>query len=307
MRHRNRLLASLLTAILFSIPPLMLGQKASGGAVPKLRIGPGDLIEVKIFNAAEIDQTVRVDDIGDVNLTLIGKVHLAGLTVEESQALIANKYKAGNFFLQPDVSVFIEEYSTQGTSVTGEVAKPGVYPVLGTRSLLDIISEAGGTTPTASNVVTIQRHLDGSIMSVKLSRNARQLLESDVEIQPGDKIIVGRAGIVYVIGNVNRPGGFVMQNEGTISLLQAMAMAAGANGTACLDRAKLIRKTNAGYVEIPVALKKILKGRESDRQMDAEDILYIPNSAGKSVLYRGLPGVVQSAGSAAVYNLNTLY
>jgi len=159
----------------------------------------------------------------------------------------------------------------------GEVAKPGIYPVLGSLSLLNIIPAAGGTTAAASNEITIQRHSDGSVLKAKVSRDAFETLESDIEIQPGDKVIVPRAGIVYVIGNVNRPGGFVTQNEGEISLLQAIAMAAGVTGTASLDRTKLIRKTSAGYVEIPVPLKEILKGRERDLQMTAEDILYVPN------------------------------
>jgi hypothetical protein len=78
-------------------------------------------------------------------------------------------------------------------------------------------------------------------------------------------------------------------------------MAGGANGTASLNRAKLIRKTVGGYIEIPVSLKSILKGQESDREMQAEDILYIPNNTGKSILYRGVPGLVDAATSAAIY------
>jgi polysaccharide export outer membrane protein len=290
----------LLAAILLQLSPALLAQD-SAPPTPKLYIGPGDLLVVSMFNAPEIYQTVRVDDLGDASLPLIGKVHLAGLTTTAGEALIAQTYQAKNFFLHPEVSVFISEYSTQGTSVLGEVLRPGVYPVLGTRSLLDIISAAGGTTPTASNDITVQRHADGSILTVKLSKNSRESLAADVEILPGDKIIVGRAGIVYVIGNVNRPGGFVMQNEGTISLLQAIAMAEGSTSTAALDHAKLIRKTPEGYVEILAPLQKILNGQAPDREMQAEDILYVPNSIGKTIFYRGLPSIAQSAVSAATY------
>jgi polysaccharide export outer membrane protein len=303
MKYVNYLRALVIAAVLVHPSALLLAQIPSSPALPKIHVGAGDLIEVKIFNAPEMTQRVRVDDIGDATLSLIGEVHLAGLTAEQSQNLIAGKYVEGNFFLHPEVSILIQEYSTQGASVLGEVAKPGVYPVLGQRSLLDIISAAGGTTPTASNEATIQRRLDGSLLTVRLSRNARTALESDVDIQPGDKIIIPRAGIVYVLGNVNRPGGFVMNNEGKISLLQAVAMAAGSNSTASLDRARLIRKTDFGYVEFNVSLQKILKGEKSDQQMQAEDILYIPNSTAKSIIYRGLPGIVQSATSAAVYSI----
>jgi polysaccharide export outer membrane protein len=248
-----------------------------------------------------MSQTVRVDDIGNTTLSLIGQIHLAGMTTEEGQQFVAEKYKEMDFFVNPQVSLMIQEYSTQGVSVLGEVAKPGVYPVLGNRTLLDLISAAGGLTPTASTDVTIQRRSDGSLVTAKISRDARESLWADVEIQPGDKIIVARAGVVYVLGNVNRPGGYVMDNGGKISLLQAMAMAEGANATAALNSARLIHKTSYGYVESTVPLKKILQGKETDQQMQAEDILYIPNSATKSIFYRGMPGVATAAGSAAIY------
>ena len=224
------------------------------------------------------------------------------MTAEEGQKAVASQYENGNFFVHPDVSILIHEYITQGASILGEVGKPGVYPVLGNLTLLNIISAAGGMTPTANNEVTVQRHSDASVVKVKLSADPRKTLDADIEIQPGDKVIVPRAGIVYVIGNVNHPGGFVMQNEGQISLLQAIALAEGVNGTASLDRTKLIRKTANGYIEIPVSLKKILKGRAPDMPMQAQDILFIPNSASKSMLYRGLPGIVQAASGAAIYS-----
>jgi polysaccharide export outer membrane protein len=301
MKHQDAIRMLLVTVVLL-LPSTMLLAQAPATPSPRLRIGAGDLLEVKIFDAPEMTQTVRVDDAGDTTLNLVGKVHLAGLTAEQGQKAVASQYENGNFFVHPDVSILIREYITQGASILGEVTKPGVYPVLGSQSLLNIISAAGGLTPAAFFEVTVERHSDASVLRVKLSRDPRETLGADIEIQPGDKIIVPRAGIVYVIGNVNRPGGFVMQNEGQISLLQAVAMAEGMNGTASLNRAKLIRKTATGYVEIPVPLKKILKGQESDRQMQAEDILYIPNSAGKSILYRGLPGIVQSASGAAIYS-----
>jgi len=290
MKHQDAIRILLVTVVLMLPSTILLAQEPVATS-PRLRIGAGDLLEVKIFDAPEMTQTVRVDDAGDTTLNLVGKVHLAGLTAEEGQKAV-----------HPDVSILIHEYITQGASILGEVGKPGVYPVLGNLTLLNIISAAGGMTPTANNEVTVQRHSDASVVKVKLSADPRKTLDADIEIQPGDKVIVPRAGIVYVIGNVNHPGGFVMQNEGQISLLQAIALAEGVNGTASLDRTKLIRKTANGYIEIPVSLKKILKGRAPDMPMQAQDILFIPNSASKSMLYRGLPGIVQAASGAAIYS-----
>ncbi len=301
MKHRNRIRALFITILLFQTSALLLAQSTVSTVTPRIHIGPGDLLEVKVFNAPEMTQTVRVDDVGNATLSLIGQVHLVGMTTEESQQFLAEKYTEMDFFLHPQVFVMIQEYSTQGASILGEVAKPGVYPVLGNRTLLDMISAAGGLTPTASTEVTIQRRGDGSILSAKVSRDPRESLWGDVEVQPGDKVIVARAGVVYVLGNVNRPGGFVMDNGGKISLIQAMAMAEGSNATAALNSARLIHKTSYGYVESTVPLKKILRGKQSDQQMQAEDILYIPNNAAKSILYRAMPAPAAAASAAAVY------
>ncbi len=294
-----------LTALLLLPPSFVRAQNdaPSAAAAPatKLQIGPGDLIAVEFLRVPEMSQVVRVDETGDVSFHLIGSLHLAGLTIDEGKSLIAARYVAGNYLVNPQVSLLIEEYGTQGATVVGEVARPGVYPVIGRRSLLDTLSQAGGTTPAAKNEVTIERHADGSILTVALSRDARESLAADVEVLPGDKVIVPRAGIIYVLGDVYRPGGFVMQNDGKMTVLQAVAMAEGTQTTASLNSAVLIRNSPSGYVRVPVALKKMLQGKGRDSQMKAEDILYIPNSSMKSILYRGLPGVIASAAGAAIY------
>ncbi len=293
-------------AALLLLPPSFVRAQSnapgtSAGLATRIQIGPGDLIVVEILSVPEMSQTVRVDETGDVSFHLIGSLHLAGLTIDESKSLIAARYVAGNYLVNPQVSLLIQEYGTQGATVSGEVVRPGVYPVLGRRSLLDTLSHAGGITPSAKNEVTIQRHADGSILTVTLSQDARESLAADVEVLPGDKVIVPRAGIIYVLGDVYRPGGFVMQNDGKMTVLQAVAMAEGTQTTASLDAAVLIRNSPSGYVIVPVALQKMLRGKVRDSQMKAEDILYIPNSSMKSILYRGLPGVAASAAGAAIY------
>ncbi|MGB7434159.1 MAG: polysaccharide biosynthesis/export family protein [Candidatus Acidiferrum sp.] len=290
--------------LLCPVQPLLAQDKSSptpNQLAPEIQIGPGDLIEVKVLDIPELSQTVRVDDAGDATFLLIGRLHLAGLTAQQSQGLIASHYVAGDFLVSPQILVFIHEYVTQGVAIFGEVAKPGVYQVLGKRSLLELLSEAGGTTPTAANEVRIERSNDGAISTVKLSRDPDISLANDVELHPGDKVVVPRAGIVYVLGDVYRPGGFVMQNDGKLTVLEAVAMASGTQSTAALNGAKLIRKLPTGYVELPIALKKIMHGKEGDQQMQAEDILFVPASAGKAIVYRGLPGVLSAASSAAIY------
>ena len=140
----------------------------------------------------------------------------------------------------------------------GEVQKPGVYPVLGARTLFDVLSLAGGTTPKAGKVVSIT-HRDNpqEPISVSLSNDAAQSVHSNVAIYPGDTIVVSKAGIVYIVGDVHRPSGVPMEN-GSMTVLQAIAMAEGTNPTAKLNGAKLIRKSAQGPQEMPLALKDML-------------------------------------------------
>ena len=112
-----------------------------------LRIGSGDQLDMAVFNVPEMSQRQRVDENGDYPVPLVGPVHVAGLTLQNAQSLIASKLDGGHFVRQPSVSLFISDFATQGVSVMGEVTKPGVYPVWGERHLLDMIAAAGGVTP----------------------------------------------------------------------------------------------------------------------------------------------------------------
>lgn len=267
----------------------------------RVKIEPGDLIEVNVYDEDDLDQSVRINDLGDGTFNFIGSLHLAELTTDQAAALIAGKLKDGNYLLAPQVGVIIQEYSTQGVSVVGEVNKPAVYPVLGNQTLLDIIAAAGGTTAFAGPEVTIRRSMDGSFVTVRLSKDAQASLTSDVRLYPGDKVVVPRAGLVYVLGDVGRPGGFVMEDDGKLTLLEALAMAGGSNRTASLSHARLIRKTATGYTEVPILLKKIIRGEEAAPQLQAEDILYIPNNAVKSALTQEVPSLISATSGSAIY------
>ncbi len=264
----------------------------------RMKIGPGDLIEVNVYDEADLHQTIRLNDLGDGTLSFIGSLHLAGLTTDQAEALIARKLREGNYLLVPQVAVIIREYSTQGVSVLGEVKTPGVYGVAGGQSLLDVLAAAGGTTPLAGAAITIQRAGDASTVSVLLSKDAKKSLSSNVRLYPGDKVIIPRAGLVYVLGDVGRPGGFVMEDDGKMTLLQALAMAGGTTHTSSMNGSRLLRKGPSGYTDIHVDLNKMLKGHEGDVQLQAEDILYIPGSAVKSVFARSAPAVLAATSGA---------
>ncbi len=267
-----------------------------------LHIGVGDLLEVEVFGAPEFNKQVRVSSSGDVSLPLIGPVRLAGLSTVEAEKLVEKKLLDGGYFTDPHVSIFEKEYQTQGISVLGEVQKPGIYPMLGSHKLFDVISAAGGTTPKAGNQVTIT-HRDRAqpSQSLTLAGNGSDSTRNNPDVLPGDTVVVQKAGVVYVVGDVRMPGGFIMDKP-ELTVLQALAMAQGANPTAKLDGARLIRRNGEQRHEVPIELKKILASKAPDLNLQADDILFVPNSAAKSAMRRGLEAVVQAATGVAIYH-----
>ena len=265
-------------------------------------IGIGDLLKVGVLGVTDYDQQIRVGGDGDAFLALVGAVHVVGLTPEQAQQLIRKRLMDGGFFADPQVSVFEQEYATQGVSVLGEVQRPGVYPLTGPRRLFDVLSLAGGTSPKAGQVVSISHRNDPtSLRTVTLSNDPTSNIQADVEIRPGDTVVVTKAGIVYVVGAVKTSTGIVLENSGGITVLQAMATAGGASPTAALNGAKIIRKSPTGPVEIPIQLKKILAAKSPDVKLEAEDILFVPNSAAKSAAGMALDAGLRLATTVAAY------
>jgi polysaccharide export outer membrane protein len=265
-----------------------------------LRLGVGDLVELNVYNVPELSTKTRVGSNGDVYLPLIDYVHVGGLTLEEAQALIEKRYGDGGFLKDPHVTVFVDEYASQGASVLGEVAKPGVYPVLGQQRLLDLVSAAGGFSDKAGRVVTVtHRNQPDKPINVTLARNPADTPESNIAVYPGDTIAVHRADIVYVVGEVGRPSGFQM-DSGNLTVLQAIALAGGVNRTAKLGAAKIIRKTPQGMTETPVHLKKILEAKAPDLPMQADDILFVPTSTAKVAAARTAEAAIQAATALSI-------
>jgi polysaccharide biosynthesis/export protein len=265
-------------------------------------IGAGDLLKVSVLGAPESDQEVRVSSDGTIYLNFVGAVAVAGQTTEQAQAIIAKKLIAGGFFRDPQVSVFAKEYATQGVSVLGEVQKPGVYPLLGARTLFDVLSLAGGTSARAGKLVSItHRDTPQTPTTVALSNDASESVHSNIDVFPGDTIVVSRAGMVYIVGDVKKPGGVPIDN-GSMTVLQAMAMAEGQNPTAAMNKSKLIRRLPGGEPhEMPLALGDMLSSKIPDVHLQADDIIFVPNSKAKSATKRTMEAIIQTATGMAIY------
>jgi polysaccharide biosynthesis/export protein len=272
----------------------------SGAAGP---IGAGDLLEMSVFDTPELSGKLRVSNSGDVSLPLVGSLHVAGLKTEEAQILIRQKLIDGGFLKDPQVTVFIAEYATQNVSVLGEVKSPGIYPAFGSHHLLDYISLAQGLTPLAGTRITITHAAHpNEPQHVKMTAGATPKPEDNPEILPGDTIFVERTGIVYVIGDVARPGGFPMDHDEQLTILQAIALAQGTNPTAAKGAAKLIRTTAQGREEVPVNLKKILTAKAIDLPMQDNDILFVPSSAAKNAM-KDVESALPTAAAATIYRV----
>ena len=272
----------------------------SGAAGP---IGAGDLLEMSVFDTPELSGKLRVSNTGDILLPLLGSMHVQGLKAEEAQNLIRQKFISGGFVKDPQVTVFIAEYATQGVSVVGEVKNPGIYPAFGSHHLLDYISVAQGLTPLAGTRITITHTGKANEpQHVKMTAGATPKPENNPEILPGDTIFVERTGIVYVVGDVARPGGFPMDHDEQLTILQAVALAQGTNPTAAKGSARLIRTTAQGRQEIPVNLKKVLSSKETDLAMQDNDILFVPSSTAKNA-WKDVEAALPAAAGATVYRI----
>lgn len=284
-----------------NMPQIAPSTPAAPGDLEPL-IGVGDLLRISVMGAPDFDQELRVGANGDAYVALIGAVHLAGLSPEGAAQLLRQRLVDGGFFSDPQVTVLEKEYATQGVSVLGEVQKPGVYPIVGPRHLFDVLSLAGGVTPKAGQQVSITHRREPSkLETVKLSNDPNKNLLANVQIYPGDTVVVSKAGIVYVVGDVHLPTGVIMDNGGTLTVLQAVAMAQGVNNTAALNKSKIIRKTPQGQTEIPIQLKKILAAKKPDVSLQADDILFIPSSAAKSIAARSLTAAIGLASTVVAY------
>lgn len=268
-----------------------------------LTIGPGDLVHVKVLEASELEQTTRVTDAGSLSLILGGNVQVAGLTPTEAAHAIQRVLVAGHYILTPHVSVVTEQTATQNVTILGQVRSPGSYTIGTPRPILDVLALAGGLTDLANRTVTVQRHASKERVTFEVSNTANAALDGSVSVFPGDTVIVSKADVVYVLGDVNRPGGIaIVTNDSKLSVVQAISLAGGTPPNAVPSHSRLIRKgADGSHIEIPLQLSAMEKGKQPDMQLQADDILYVPFSYTRNMAV-GAGSLVSATSSAAIYH-----
>jgi polysaccharide export outer membrane protein len=267
-----------------------------------LLIGPGDQLHIQVFDTPEMEQLPRVTDAGTIPLLFVGDVKVAGMTPGDAAHEIEEALKAKHLMLTPQVAITVQQFATQNVYVMGQVNTPGAYPITTPSSVVSVLALAGGMADAADRHIMIERHSDPSQrVSYFLSNRSDEALNNDVLVFPGDTVLVPKVGIVYVLGDVGKPGGYpMMTNDSQMTVLQALAMAGSANKTSLLSKAKLIRHTPNGPQEVPMVLASMQKGKDQDIQMQPDDVLYIPSSWMKN-LTQNASQIVGAAAAAAVY------
>src|SRR5579871_3692338 len=277
--------------------------KEQSDAAPVTKLGLGDLIEVSVYNVPELATKARVSNSGDIYLPLIDYVHVEGLTTEEAQAVIEKRLTDGGFVRNPHVTIFVDDASSQGITILGEVAKPGIYPNVGDHKLYEVVSQAGGFSQSASRKIAIIRRNLADPIRINLPRNLADDMTGNVEIMAGDTISVPRAPIIYVVGDVSRPTGLLVDN-GSMSVLQALALAGGTNHTAKLSAARIIHKDPTGALtETKVQIKKMLEAKAPDVTLQADDILFIPVSGAKVAASKTVETAITMGTAIGIYTI----
>lgn len=268
-----------------------------------VKLGPGDLLEISVYNVPELTSKVRVSNSGDVYLPLIDYVHIEGLTQEEAQALIEKRLSDGGFVRNPHVTIFVDEPASQGVTIIGEIVKAGIYPMVADHKLYEMLSQAGGFTQNASRKIAILRKGHTEPIHIDLPRNLADDATANIEVLAGDTITVPKAPIIYVVGDVGRPSGLLVDN-GSMTVLQALALAGGTNRTAKLGGARLIRKGPNGMTETKIEIKKMLEAKAPDMTLQADDILFVPVSGGRVLAGKTFEAAMAAATAVTVYTVH---
>jgi len=262
-----------------------VAQTTQDAFIREYKIGPRDLLEIKVVELPELNLTVRVSEDGSITLPLLGRVELGGLAKDAAEQKIASMLQE-KYVKNPQVSVFIKDYQSNRVALIGAVNKPGMYEIMGRMSLLELISKAGGFTENAGNEMFVMREGKGGLkanLTIDLNDlilNGNQSLNiplqpSDVVNVPIDKIIQ-----IYVWGEVKNPGALEVKYSKKITLLQAIAQAGGTTDSAKRSGVVITRKDEKTGKEtrLTVNLNQIMQGKKPNIVLKDGDVIFVPES-----------------------------
>jgi polysaccharide biosynthesis/export protein len=284
----------------------------------KYVLGPGDQIEVKAVEAPEAGGTFIIPAGGVINTTL-GEIQAAGLTSAELQQSFVNLLK--RTVIRPQITVNITAFKSQPVTINGSVAQQGVQQLEGRKNLIEVISSAGGRNAEAGSIVRITRKIENGPIPLDSATmiadgmfsiaeiNLREIEngthpEKNIQILPNDNIFVERAHSVYLVGEVKKPGTYILTDSDTITIARLLAKADGFLPTADKKKGKILRGgTGAAQTEIAINLQAIWSGKKEDITLQPEDILFVPNSYAKDTVRKTFESIVGMVPGLAIYRL----
>lgn len=319
----------LMLALVGSVPSLLAagaeqcaaGAPAEGqlakGLDQDYPLGVGDQVVVWALGAEELsEKPSRVGGDGYLDLPLIGRLRAAGLTPGQLRVKVCEGLLP--YVRAPRVSVGVTEVKSQPVAVMGSVNKPGVFQVQGRKTLAEILSLAEGTRPDAGSTVRITHPstpAGGASTSETPTERAaaneyriKDLLDGKLDhvmVAPHDVVTVSKSPIVYVIGEVKRPGGFAVGDRDAVTVLQALSMAEGLDGKAVASKARLLRAVDGDTTRSQqiIDLTKVLSGKSPDMAMQPDDILFVPDSKVKRGIARAAEAVATAITGVVIYRV----
>ena len=280
----------------------MMAQQPAGqqtvSASPDYRLGPEDVVQIVLYNIPPGEEgltprqmEVRVSQQGILPLPLAGNIPVAGKTPAELEQVLRERYKT--YIRNPQVGVRVTEFRSQRISVLGAVRNPNVYQLTGPKTLVDILSMAGGITEKAGSQVHIYRQGPEGRQSLVLDLFvlARNPAAGNIPVQAGDVVNVPEAGMFYVDGAVNRPGSYPLARPYTLT--QALTVAGGARTTVADFTGITIyrRKDATTFDKMEVNLKDVRANGAADPTIQADDVIYVPMSTAKWIVERFIGGI----------------
>ena len=268
---------------------------------PNYVLGPNDQIMIREPQAEEINEKpFRIDADGNITLPLLGRIHAAGMTQQELETDLDRRLK--DYIREPQAIVVVTQFRSEPVFFVGAFQKPGIYPLQGRRTLVEMLTAVGGLQPNASRHITLTRREEygaiplpnavvdpvRKVSTVEISMGSlRENVNpaEDIVLQPYDVISVGTAELVYLSGEVARTGGIALGERDSISILQALIQAGGITRDAKKDKVRILRPvlgTNRRY-EIDVDVARVFEGKDLDVPLLPNDVVYVPRSYSRQI------------------------
>ena len=264
---------------------------------PNYVLGPGDIVQIRVPGAEDIsERPYRIETSGEITLPLIGAVHAAGLTVSQLQTELTTQLKA--YIVNPQVILTLVQFRSDPVFFIGAFQSPGIYPLGGQRTLVEMLTSVGGMAPNASRRLRVSRRKEmgkiplpsatetadgkGATVEIPLAVLTQEINPpEDIPLMPYDLITAEKAELVYLSGEFNKPGGYELGEKETVGILQLMSLAGGPTPNASLAKARILRpiSNTSERAEIPVNLATVLQGKEREMKLLPNDVLYVPRAA----------------------------